>query len=110
MATTPEYRTLIRHTDDLQLVAGADILSLSTSLVADSIITQKQCQDILPSTDNGPKSVRAAKLVGFIQGKVLQNREHYASFIAVLGKNKKQYGDILKKLQETYAVEASKGM
>ena len=110
MATTPEDRTLTRHTDGLQLVVCDDIISLSASLVAAAIITQKQQQDILPSADNGPKSVRAAKLVGFIQGKVRQNRENYALFIAVLAKNEKQYGHILKKLGETYTVEASKGM
>ena len=110
MATTPEDRTLILHTDGLQLVVGEDIISLSAGLVAAAIITPKQQQEILPSADNGPKSGRAAKLVGFIQSKVRQNREHYTSFIAVLAKNKKQYDDILNKLQETYTVEASKGM
>ena len=109
MATTPEDRTLNRHTDDLQLVACGDIITLSASLVAAAIITQKQQQDILPSDGNGPPSVRAAKLVGFIQSKVRQNREHYTSFIAVLAKNEKQYGDILNKLQETHSVEVSKG-
>ena len=110
MATTPEDRTLILHTNSLQLVVGDDIISLSASLVAAAIITPKQQQEILPSADNGPKGVRAAKLVGFIQSKVRQNRKHYTSFTDVLAKNKKQYGDILNKLQETYTVEASKGM
>lgn len=96
-----EYRTLVAHTNDLRLAVQADLTNLSGVLVAASLITMDASEDI--RNQMHPRSQRAAKLVGLIQTKVLQNpKVNYKKFIDVLRRDLMQYDDILDKLQSTY--------
>ena len=99
MAGSTEYETLIRHRVDLQLAVKADLVSLGAQLVAVSIITPSQYQEIRNSYR--PLDDRVADLVGYVQDKVHQDIRHYQTFIGVLMSDQSQYGDVLTKLQET---------
>ena len=95
-----EYRTLLRLTGDIELAVQDHLVAIGSQLVASDLITPTQSREI--RNTHNPVDSRAADLVGYIQGKVQQNPEHYQAFIDVLKSDLAQYGDILKKLKDTY--------
>ena len=100
MAGSSEYRTLLRLTGDVQLAVKSQLVSLGGALVANELIDPGQYAGLRNA--NIADSTRAADLVGYIQEKVLQNAQHYHTFIDVL-ESQAQYGDILKKLKDMYS-------
>lgn len=98
--STAEYRTLLRLTVNIQGAVKDKLISIGAELVANELISPEQYERIR-NTQN-PCDSRAADLVGYVQGKVQQNSQHYHTFIKALQSDEAQYRDILKKLKETY--------
>ena len=95
-----EYRTLVRLTSDIQVAVKNSLVSLGGALVSAELIEPGQ-YDGIKNEHNSPE-LCAANLVGYVQTKVQQNRQHYHTFIGVLKGNQAQNKDILRKLKETY--------
>ena len=102
MAVEPsvEYRTLLRLTGYIELTVKDHLIDIGGKLVESELITPAQYKEI--RNTHNPVDSRAADLVGFVQGKVQQNPKHYHTFIDVLKSDQSQYGDLLKKLKDTY--------
>ena len=98
--SSPEYRTLIKLTDDIEVALRDSLVEIGSKLVASELITPIQARNI--RNPNNPAELRAAELVGYIQTKVQQNPKHYGTFIDVLKEDQVQYDDILKKLKKMY--------
>ena len=96
-----EYRTLQSHTNDLRLAVKADLIGLSGDVFGAGLITKETCDGIADRMHS--KEERAASLVGFVQDKVQESPQNYHIFIGVLRqRGLSQYGDILRKLKDTY--------
>ena len=97
MVMTPEYRTLVRHTYDLQLAVKMELVSVGAKLVSALLITPDQYQEVR----NPYLSLkeRAAYLIDLVQNKVQQHPRWYAVFIAAVKENKYVVCDNYYKLQ-----------
>ena len=102
-AQSPEYKTLIYQTLNLQLAVQNHLIPLGAALVSSTLITPNQYENIRNS--HNPTESRAAHLIHLIQLKVKQNPQCYHVFISVLGRNPFQYGAILQLLQQTFLGE-----
>lgn len=101
MSTTPEYNTLISLTDELRLAVQPNLVSLSGSLMAKYLITPEKANQLRNQMHS--EADRAANLVDIIRNKVLQNAQHYHTFVQVMeSQGRKYYHDILNKLDEVY--------
>ena len=105
MAESVEFEILIRHTTDLQVAVRANLTPLGAQLVSAQIITHGQYSKIRNA--HRPVDERGADLVEYIQNKVLQNPQHYHTFIDVLRSDLSQYGDILAKLEQARLSQVS---
>ena len=102
-SVSPEYRTLVQHTSDLQLAVRhdlVDLVDLGGKLVSSTFITPDQYEHIRNS--QSPTGDRAAYLIHLIQSKVKQDRQYYHVFTRVLSSNLAQYGGILQLLHQTF--------
>lgn len=102
-AQSPEYRTLIYQTQNLQLAVKNHIIPLGAALVSSTLITADQYK-IIRNSHNSTES-RAADLIDMIQLKVKQDPQYYHIFIRVLGCNPDQYRPILQLLHKTFVDE-----
>ena len=82
MVLSPEYRTLVQHTYDLQLAVKMQLVPLGAKLVSAELITPDQYEEI--RNPYKPREDRAADLIYLVQVKVLQDPKYYADFVAVL--------------------------
>ena len=95
-----EYRTLIHHTANLHSAVKSQLVSLGARLVSLDLIAPEKYDEFRLLCN--PEVNRAADLVRLIQDKVKQNPRCYHTFIAALQEDQAQYGDIIRKLQDTY--------
>ena len=94
-----EYKTMIDLTSELRVAVRPELVSLTGSLLASRLISPHN--DIELRNIVHSEVERSAKLVELVQNKVRQNPRHYHSFIGILQGNQDQYGDILRKLENT---------
>ena len=99
MANSAEYNTIIANTNDLRLAVQFNLVSLSGTLLAKRLISAEN--DIELRYPQHTDVERAAKLVGLVQNKVQQNSQHFYTFLDVLRRDKEQYADILRKLNQS---------
>ena len=102
-AQSPEYRTLIYQTPNLQLAVQNHLIPLGAALVSSTLITPSQYEIIRNS--HNPAESRAAHLISLIQSKVRLYPQYYHIFIRELGRNPDQYCDILQLLHQTFLDE-----
>ena len=95
-----EYRTMIDLTSELRLAVRSQLISLSGSLLASSLISPESDVELRNMAHS--EIERSARLVELVQNKVRQNPHHYHSFIGILQGNQDQYRDILQQLEHTY--------
>ena len=98
---TPEYRTLIFLSAELRRAVQSNLVPLSDSLKAESLILPDNASQLRNSMLH--EADRAATLVDNIQNKVIQNPQHYHTFIQVLkSQGRDYYNDILSRLSVVY--------
>ena len=105
MAGSIEYEVLVHHTADLQRAVKDNLISLGAELVSAEIITPIQYRET--RNPHRPVDERGADLVEYIQNKVLQNPQHYYTFIEILWSDLPRYDDILTKLEEARLLQES---
>ena len=70
MVMSPEYQTLVNHTDDLQLAVKMELVSIGAKLVSAKLITPDQYREVQNSNSYLSREERAANLVDLVQVKV----------------------------------------
>ena len=82
MGESPEYQTLVRCAEYLQLAVKLELVPLGAKLVSAELITPDQYKELrnrcIPCEDC------AADLIYIVQVKVKQNPQCYGDFVAVL--------------------------
>lgn len=101
--SSAEYRTLIKHTNELRGAIRSRLHTLSMHLYSLKLISGDDFKDLLNETLSEVE--RSTLLVELVQDKVQQNPHYYRSFIAILQKDQFQCWDILRKLEDTYTYE-----
>ena len=101
MSATPEYSTLISLTGELRCAVQSSLVPLSDSLKAEYLILPENASQL--RNPMHPEADRDAKLVDIIQNKVIQNPQHYHTFVRVLeSQGQNYYNDILSRLSVVY--------
>ena len=100
---SPEYRTFMALTSDLNLAVRSNLISLGGALVACGLISPNDYDDLRNPMHS--EATRAANLTALVSRKIQEASSNYHTFVSVLKQDYVQYNHILSKLNHKYAVE-----